>query len=436
VVSSYLRFAAGVFLLSTGLFLGATGGATAVADTDSGGSTADGDGGADGSSQDSSTASSPAGSTATDPIGSITDTLSKTLRRVTSTFGSGATAEHRRGMFAWTDGGFHDWREFDKQPSTGAESSTTEAGGTDTETTESDLVAAEPSPVEPVPTVVEPVTNVVEPGPSVVASAPSVVEPVPTVDPPVTTVLPPVPGPATPVANVVAPIPVLIAQATDVVAALEEMLTSVAGAVVSFTQLQPDLISLLGVAGVDPVLGGVGGHDGRGLSTAAGASVLAPPMVSPLQMVLPRSGFPAIPSAGNATEVAPLAGIATTLLSQESSLPAQAPPMPDGVIPMAVRKFFQQAFEELKRSPGLAVLAATALPGVGGLLIVTAAGVRLGYRQAKAGFALHTAGIARFARSGPIGVVRSGSLIAVRPRPLQVVRARPLHAGCVLDEAA
>jgi hypothetical protein len=150
VVSSYLRFAAGVFLLSTGLFLGATGGATAVADTDSGGSTADGDGGAGGSSQDGSTASSPAGSTATDPIGSTSDTLSDTLPGPTSTFGSGATA--------------------DQQPSAGAESSTAEAGGTDTEITDSDLVAAEPSPVEPVPTAVEPVTNVVDPGPSVVAS--------------------------------------------------------------------------------------------------------------------------------------------------------------------------------------------------------------------------------------------------------------------------
>jgi hypothetical protein len=388
-----------------------------VADTDSesGGSSADGDGGADGSSQeDGSTASSPAGATATDPTGSITDTLSTTPTGVTSTFGSAATE--------------------DLQPSSG-DSSTAEPAGADTETTGSDFVAAEPSPIEPGPTVVEPVTNVVESGPSVVASAPSVVEPPPTVDPPAATVLPPVPGPATPVANVFAPVPVLIAQAFDVVAALEEMLASVAGAVVSFTQPQADLFALLGFAGVDPALGGVGGHAGRGLSTAAGASVLDP-MVSPLQMVLPRSALPAVPSAGDATEDAARAGITAMLASQESSLPAQAPPMPDGVIPVGVQEFFQQVVEEVKRSPGLAVLAAAALPGLGGLLVVTAAGIRLGFRQAKAGCALHAAGIARFARSGPIGVVRSGSLIAVRSRPLNVVRAGPLHAGCVLDEAA
>ena len=86
----------------------------------------------------------------------------------------------------------------------------------------------------------------------------------------------------------------------------------------------------------------------------------------------------------------------------------------------------------------LAALAAVALPGVGGLVILTAAGVRVGYRQAKAGFALRTAGIARFARPGavPLGVVRSGSLVVVRPRALRVVRPGALSAGCLLDKVA
>ena len=48
----------------------------------------------------------------------------------------------------------------------------------------------------------------------------------------------------------------------------------------------------------------------------------------------------------------------------------------------------------------LAALAALALPGAGGLTILTTAGVRVGYRQAKAGSAVRTAGIARFAGPG------------------------------------
>ena len=86
----------------------------------------------------------------------------------------------------------------------------------------------------------------------------------------------------------------------------------------------------------------------------------------------------------------------------------------------------------------LSALVAAALPGVGGLVIITAAGVRVGYRQAKAGFALRTAGIARFAHPGavPLGVVRSGSLVVVRPRALRVVRPGALSAGCLLDKVA
>ena len=86
----------------------------------------------------------------------------------------------------------------------------------------------------------------------------------------------------------------------------------------------------------------------------------------------------------------------------------------------------------------LAALAALALPGAGGLMILTAAGVRVGYRQAKAGFVLRTAGIARFAGPGavPLGVVRSGSLVVVRPRALRVVRPGALSAGCLLDKVA
>ena len=85
----------------------------------------------------------------------------------------------------------------------------------------------------------------------------------------------------------------------------------------------------------------------------------------------------------------------------------------------------------------LAALAALALPGVAGLLIVTAAGMRIGYRQAKAGVALRTAGMARFAPAGtvPLAAVRSGSLVVIRPRALHVVRPK-LSVRCLLDEAA
>ena len=93
---------------------------------------------------------------------------------------------------------------------------------------------------------------------------------------------------------------------------------------------------------------------------------------------------------------------------------------------MGVRSFLRHAFNDLPLAASLWALAAVALPGVGGLVILTLAGVRIGYRQAKAGFVLRTAGIARFARAGPLGVVRSGSFVVVRSGASGVVRPRAL----------
>ena len=221
-----------------------------------------------------------------------------------------------------------------------------------------------------------------------------------------------------------APVPNLVGPVSDVIAPVQDMLTSVAGAVVPLTQLQSDLSSfLLGIAGVEPVEGGLRGINGAGPSATAGASV-----ASQLRLARPLSGVPGVPVAGN-TGTATLGGIAASIFGamseagRASSLPGMAPPAPNGAIPMGVRSFLRHAVSDLPVAVSVAALAAVALPGVGGLVSLTLAGVRIGYRQAKAGFVLRTAGIARFAGPGPLGVVRSGSLVVVRPRGLRVVRA-------------
>ena len=71
-----------------------------------------------------------------------------------------------------------------------------------------------------------------------------------------------------------ATIPRVAAPMSDVSALVQDMLTSVTGAVVLLTQLPSDLSSfLLGIAGMQPVVGGVGGSHHRGLSVAASASL-------------------------------------------------------------------------------------------------------------------------------------------------------------------
>ncbi len=398
---SHLRFAAGVCVLAAGLLMGSAGGAVAVADPDSSGSAAPGDGGTNASGQASTTASSP--------VGTLTHTRRKTIQGVTRTLGSG--------------------RQPGQQPFTGAKFPKKEPGGTKTEDENKDsgpavavpdLLAAVPNVVAPVTHVIAPVTHVVTPSDVIapVARVPNVVARVPNVVAPVT--------------HVVASIPNLVAPVSDVIAPVRDMLTSVAGAVVPVTQLQSDLSAfLLGIAGVEPVVGGLGGIDGAGRSATADASV-----ASQLRLALPLVRVSGVPVAGN-TAAATLGGIFTPIFGamteagRASSVPGMAPPAPNGAIPMGVRSFLRHAVSDLPVAVSVAALAAVALPGVGGLVILTLAGVRIGYRQAKAGFVLRTAGIARFAGPGPLGVVRSGSLVVVRPRGLRVVRPGVLSAGCL-----
>ena len=53
-------------------------------------------------------------------------------------------------------------------------------------------------------------------------------------------------------------------------------------------------------------------------------------------------------------------------------------------------------YGEYLRSAGISQIAALALPGLAGILVLTGAGGLLGYRQAKAGHGVRSSGIARF----------------------------------------
>jgi len=57
---------------------------------------------------------------------------------------------------------------------------------------------------------------------------------------------------------------------------------------------------------------------------------------------------------------------------------------------------YRIGYPDYLRNAGLPQLAALAVPGVAGMLILTGAGGFVGYRQAQAGQAIRTSGIARF----------------------------------------
>ena len=108
----------------------------------------------------------------------------------------------------------------------------------------------------------------------------------------------------------------------------------------------------------------------------------------------------------------------------------------EGVGPTSALSFLEHTVRAVLAPASLSALAAIALPGIGGLLIICAAGMRVGYRQAKAVLAVRSSGIARFIRQGPLGVVRSGSLVALRPRALRVVRPAASRAAHHLEQVA
>jgi hypothetical protein len=57
---------------------------------------------------------------------------------------------------------------------------------------------------------------------------------------------------------------------------------------------------------------------------------------------------------------------------------------------------YRIGYTDYLRNAGLSQVAALAVPGVAGMLVLTGAGGLVGYRQAKAGHAVHTNGTARF----------------------------------------
>jgi len=370
VVTLHFRFAAGVFVIAAGLLLG--GGTVAVADP-----FGSGPNGNDGNSP------SQGSLTRNSAVGDVTDTVRETVRDVTGTVGSGGQTGHQPSTGPTSTFGSG------RQPSPGPTSPTTGAGGTDTEDQKEDAVRVPkaPNPVAAVPNLVAPVTDAVAPVTDAVAPVTDAVAPVPNLVAPVTDAVAPVTDAVAPVIDAVAPVIDAVAPVPDV-----------AGAVVPLTQLPFDLSSfLLSTAGVAPVVDGFGGIDGDGLGIAAGVSG-----ASQVPLVLPLAGTPGAPTAGSAaTGVASLDVMA---LGGLSLLSGMAPLAPHDIVPMGEQSYFQRAWEFLRAS--MWALAAVALPGVAGLVIITAVGVRVAYGP-RTGSASRPAGIAHFARRGPLGIVRS-----------------------------
>jgi hypothetical protein len=244
------------------------------------------------------------------------------------------------------------------------------------------------------------------------------------------------PGPVVPPAMTtltIGPVVLIVTPVVDVITSVQDMLTSVVD--YAAAPMSSDLSSLLGVTQWQPV---------SNVRTDApappvGSSGMA---LTPLSFATPApeyvaantgpSGMPAETSIGVATS----GNIDSTGTGLESTTPAQTPQVHAVTAPMTLQQFFKYAVDEVLRSPSLSALAAFALPGLIGLIIILGAGMRFGYRQAKAALALPASGLTRFARPQPLRLVRSRSSAAVSRPALRFVPTKLSAVDCPLENAA
>jgi hypothetical protein len=441
-------------VLAAGLFIGSAGGAIAWADTESTssdtestGSPAQTQGAAETPSSDPGAASAPVKKVANP----LRDTLQATVRNALLTLRKLQQQQSTHPKLAEKE-------PAETQPAaanTGGEQQGSDATTVDPSPAVSETNALASASTEVATNSAPPATVPVSPPATVVGPVSPPATLLGPVSPPATLVGPVSPpatvvGPVSPLATMVGPvgnavatvsnvaltIPVVLASLpasptpiADVITLVQEMLTSVTNAVVLVMQVPSDLSSLL--LGMTPVtaVATVGG----GVGAAASAPVLATPASQRLPSTFLFGGAP-LPD--DIAALAIVGDIATTGLSHELPVSGIASPAQNVVEQTGLRSFLEHTVSAILVPASLSALAAVALPGVGGLLIICAIGMRFGYRQAKALLEVRRAGIACFAGPGPLGVVRSGSLIALRPRASRVARPRAARAASPVEQAA
>lgn len=439
-ISTQLRLAAGVCVLTTGLLIGSAGGAIAAADTtDAAGPSASTSEGAGGTDKDVNAPASVA-STANKPRTSISSTLQNVLQTLGS-LGKPAV-KPPVAQKPTTPGDVKPTTPADVKPTTPAVAPDTAANNTGSSELTPAVITTAPAESDvnagagnPNPT---PLTKSVT-GPDPGGPPPSTGRLTPALEGfgPAANALATVAGVTLTLPGVAAALPTSQNPLGEVIASLQIMLGTVNAAVTPLALIPGNLYSLM-VAAAASTVEPVDVTSRLGLSATAGAGLtpLTGPFSGPILPISPGGGMPLL---FDVIAPATLGGLAAAGLSADLSLSGTAPLAVGGAGPADALSFLEHTVKAVLAPASLTALAAFALPGVAGLLIICAAGMRLGYRQAKAALAVRTSAISRFARQGPLGVVRSGSLVALHtrhPRALRVVRPSASRATPLFEQAA
>jgi hypothetical protein len=232
------------------------------------------------------------------------------------------------------------------------------------------------------------------------------------------------------------------ASASDIVTALAYLFIALTDDNVSFISIPDKLLSLLGFTRmadgttVSVNAGGVGGSLlAGGLYSAVRSQLASSPALQGgwPEMLLALRGSSDLSSPG-VVHRSP-GGVGASGMAEQGSVGLKAV-LAGGLVPEQVRSIFQHTVDAFLAPLSLVVLAALASPGVAGLVLLGAVGMFVGYRQARAASMLRAVNIARFVKSGPLGVVRSGGLVALRPRASQSADDQPRRTSRHLETVA
>ncbi|MGV9800509.1 hypothetical protein ACWDTP_20925 [Mycobacterium sp. NPDC003449] len=227
----------------------------------------------------------------------------------------------------------------------------------------------------------------------------------------------------------VTPVPYLTLWASRVLAPIADIIQAVrcliAKVVVApLANLQRDLAQLFAIAGIGPAM-----------DSLARVGVKLPASVrGALEAMFTRGAPTAPPGTARLTRPATPASIGASAALGEDRRAPVAEPVARAAGAPGPHSFLDQVGEKVLEIPTLLGLAVAALPGLGGLLMLTAAGTELGYRQAKARLAVSMQqGIARFVPVEPPDTGRGGTLVFLHPR---AARRHASDVTSALDEAA
>ncbi|AFM15534.1 hypothetical protein Mycch_0717 [Mycolicibacterium chubuense NBB4] len=128
--------------------------------------------------------------------------------------------------------------------------------------------------------------------------------------------------------------------------------------------------------------------------------------------------------------------ISMTLAAQTASLPPIAKAVTNQLHSHLRFQLDSPCVSTFIRSVSVWALFTAAALGLFGMISLTGLGVTVGFRQAKAGFALQASGLARFTGPGPLGVVREAAFVDIRSRRSSTGPPRLRVAGTDLRDSA